>query len=66
MQIKCYILQSYKKICTRYGRLNGLQPTNPEFYPQSNQCNDPPVKKTKRTSSTENDFIRKKKQKILL
>ena len=64
--IPCYTSQSYKKICIRCGRSNGLQPANPEFYPQCNRCNDPPVKKTKRTSSTENDFISKKKQKTLL
>ena len=43
-----YTLQSYKKICVRCGRLNGLQSTNPEFYPQCNRCNDPPVKRRKK------------------
>ena len=55
-------LQSYKKICIKCGRSNGLQPTNPEFYPH---CNDPHVTRTKRKSSTKNDFISKKKQKTL-
>ena len=55
-----------KKTCLRCGRSNGLQPTNPEFYLQCNRCNDPPVKRTKRKSSTKNDFISKKKQKTLL
>ena len=61
-----YTLQSYKKICIRCGRLNGLQSTNPEFYPQCNRCNDPAVKRRKRTSPTKNDFISKKKQATLL
>ena len=66
MEIPYCTLQSHQKICIRCGRLNGLQPANPEFYPQCNRCNDPPVKRTKIMSSTENDFISKKKQKTLL
>ena len=66
IEIPYYNLQSHRKICIRCGRSNGLQPTNPEFYPQCNRCNHPPVKKTERTSSTENNFISKKKQKTLL
>ena len=42
-KIPYYTLQSYKKIYKRCDRLNGLQPTNPEFYHQYNRCNDPPV-----------------------
>ena len=41
-----------QEVCIRCGRSNGLQPTNPEFYPQWNRCNDPPVKRTKRMPST--------------
>ena len=41
----------------RCARFSGLQPTNPGFYPQSNRCNDPPVKRTKSNTSTKNDFI---------
>ena len=64
--IPYYTLQSYNKICIRCGRSNGLQSTNPEFYLQCNRCKDPPVKRTKRMSSTKSDFISKKKQKTLL
>ena len=46
IEIPYYTLQLCKKICIRCGRLNGLQPTNPEFYLQCNRCNDPPVKRT--------------------
>ena len=36
------------------------------IHPQCNRCNDPHVKRTKRKSSTKNDFISKKKQMTLL
>ena len=66
IEIPYYTLQSYMKICIRCGRLNGLQRTNPKFYPQCNRCNDPPVKTAKRNSFTKSDFISKKNQKTRL
>ena len=47
IEIPYYTLQSCK-ICIRCGRLNGLEPANPKFYPQCNRCNGPPVKGTKK------------------